>query len=147
MDSTTSEPSGGSSPEASLALWHRMVAARDLRDLTTITHPDVVFRSPVTFRSHSGADALGLVLGAAMQVFGDFAYHRELVTREGTSVALEFIATVGDKQVKGIDLIRFDPAGLITEFEVLVRPLSGLQALAVAMNSKVGEALAARGRQ
>ena len=147
MSSTESGTAGGSSPETSLAVWHRMVAAGDLRDLPTITHPDVVFRSPVTFRSHSGADALALVLGAAMEVFSDFAYHRELMTRDGSSVALEFSATVGDKQVKGIDLIRFDPAGLITEFEVLVRPLSGLQALAVEMNSKVGEALAARGER
>lgn len=147
MDTTASGPPGGPSPEASLALWHRMVASRDLRDLPTITHPEVVFRSPVSFTSHRGVDALALVLGAVMQVFGDFAYHRELVTGDGTSVALEFSATVGDRQVKGIDLIWFDDQGRITELEVLVRPLSGLQALAVAMNSKVGEALTALGKQ
>ena len=33
------------------------------------------------------------------------------------------------KELKGIDLIRFDEDGKIVDFEVMVRPMSGLQAL------------------
>ena len=54
-------------------------------------------------------------------------------------MVLEFSARVGDKQLKGIDLIRFDSDGKIVEFEVMIRPLSGLTALAQAMAAKLGD--------
>ena len=51
--------------------------------------------------------------------------------------ALVFEARVGDKQVQGLDLLRFDDDGLIEDFTVMVRPLSATMALAEA----VGEGL------
>jgi hypothetical protein len=39
--------------------------------------------------------------------------------------------------VLGVDHLRFDDAGLVSEFTVLVRPLSGLIALAEAMGPRV----------
>jgi hypothetical protein len=48
-----------------------------------------------------------------MQVFEDFTYHRQLASDDGLNVVLEFSARVGDKQLKGIDLVRFDEAGKI----------------------------------
>ena len=77
-----------------------------------------------------------------MQVFADFAYHRELASADGLSVVLEFSATVNGRELKGIDMIRFDEAGKIVEFEVMVRPLSGLQALGEEMGRRVGPYLA-----
>jgi hypothetical protein len=58
-------------------------------------------------------------------------------------VVLEFSARVGDKKIKGIDLVRFDEDGKIVEFEVMVRPLSGLQALGQAMGERLGARLPA----
>ncbi len=55
----------------------------------------------------------------------------------------EFSARVGDKQLKGIDLIRFDAEGRIVDFEVTIRPLSGLRALGEAMGQRIGPLLAA----
>ncbi len=126
---------------ASLAAWHRMVASRDLGDLPQILHPDAVFRSPVAFTPYRSAQALLLVLTNVLQVFEDFTYHRQLASEDGLSVVLEFSARVGDKQLKGIDLIRFDEQGRIVEFEVMVRPLSGLQALAEAMGKRLASQL------
>lgn len=122
---------------ASLAHWHRMVAARDLAELTAIVHPDACFRSPVAHKPYPGADAVVLILRTVLGVFRNFTYHRELVSADGLSVVLEFSAEVGDKQLKGVDLIRFDDAGQIREFEVMVRPLSGLQALAAEMAARL----------
>ena len=68
-------------------------------------------------------------------MFEDFQYHRELT--DGTTWALEFSARIGAVSLKGVDLIRFNEAGLITEFEVLVRPAKGLQALAEAMSKQL----------
>jgi hypothetical protein len=50
---------------------------------------------------------------------------------------------VGDKQLTGIDMISFDELGLIVEFEVMVRPATGLQALGAGMARRIGPILAA----
>jgi len=109
--------------------------------LAAIVHPDAVFRSPMAHAPYKSAPALTLVLGTVIQVFEDFTYHRELFSDDGLSVVLEFSARVGDRQLKGIDLIRFDDDGKIVEFEVMVRPMSGLQALGAEMGKRLGHLL------
>lgn len=126
-------------PEAthSLQSWHRMVQQNDLRELPELLHPDAVFRSPMAHTPYPGAAAVALILNTVLQVFRDFTYHRELATADGLNVVLEFSARVGDKDLKGIDLIRFDETGRIIEFEVMVRPMSGLQALGAEMAQRL----------
>lgn len=127
----------------SLAAWHTMLAGRDLQGLPGILHPDAMFRSPMAFPPYRSAKAVALVLNTVLQVFEDFEYHRELASADGLSVVLEFSARVGDKQLKGIDLVRFDEQGLIVEFEVMVRPLNGLQALGEEMGRRLSQHLPA----
>lgn len=127
---------------ASLVLWHDMVSRSDMSGLAAITRPDVIFRSPAVHKPYQSAPVLAVILGTVMQVFEDFTYHRELATDDGLSVVLEFSARVGDRELKGIDMIRFDSEGKIAEFEVMVRPLSGLQALAGEMGARIGARLA-----
>jgi hypothetical protein len=122
----------------SLERWHKMIAGGDLSTLPSIVDADAVFRSPVANKPYASREAVVLVLNTAYQVFENFAYHRQLATDDGLSVVLEFSANVGDKQLKGIDFIRFNDAGKIVEFEVMVRPLSGLQALGEAMGARIG---------
>jgi hypothetical protein len=70
-----------------------------------------------------------------MEVFQDFTYVDELT---GTDThALVFAATVGGKQVQGLDHLRYDDDGLIDQLAVMVRPLSGAIALAEAMAPRV----------
>ena len=127
----------------SLETWHHMVASRDLSNLPSIVHPDAVFRSPMANTPYASAPALQLALSTVIQVFEDFTYHRQLATDDGLNIVLEFSARVGDKQLKGIDLVRFNEQGQITEFEVMVRPLSGLQALGAEMGARLGDKLPA----
>ena len=128
---------------ASLAKWHDMVTAQDLGGLRAITHPEAVFRSPVAHKANHSAEAVVLAVSTAASVFSDFAYHREAATADGLSVVLEFSAKVADKSVKGIDFIRFDEDGLIVDFEVMMRPLSGVQAMAEEMGQRLGAILPA----
>ncbi|MDP9527741.1 MULTISPECIES: nuclear transport factor 2 family protein [Pseudomonas] len=132
-------------PQAAVSLqrWHAMVAGQDLHDLPGLLDPKVVFRSPMAHSAYPGAQVVATILGTVLNVFEDFAYHRELATADGLSVVLEFSARVGDKQIKGIDLIRFDEGGKIVEFEVMVRPMSGLQALGEEMGKRLSAYLAA----
>lgn len=125
-----------------LQRWHAMLANRDLQALPDLLAPDAVFRSPMAHTPYPGAPVVSMILNTVINVFEDFTYHRELATGDGLSVVLEFSARVGDKQLKGIDLIRFNPQGQIIEFEVMIRPLSGLQALGEEMGRRLAPYLA-----
>lgn len=126
---------------AALAQWHALIANNDLRTLHELLHPQAVFRSPMAFTPYAGAPVVSMILNTVIQVFEDFAYHRELATADGLSAVLEFSARVGDRELKGIDLIRFDENGKIVEFEVMVRPMSGLQALGDEMGKRLAPLL------
>lgn len=123
---------------ASLAKWHDMIGRGDLGELASIVHPDATFRSPVAFKPYRSAQAVILALTTVLTVFEDFEYHRQAATPDGLNVVLEFAARVGDKAVKGIDFVRFDPDGLIVDFEVMMRPMNGVQALAAEMGQRLG---------
>ncbi|MGR2708249.1 polyketide cyclase [Pseudomonas sp. IB20] len=125
-----------------LQRWHALLATRDLTSLPELLAPEAVFRSPMAHTPYPGAPVVSMILNTVIKVFEDFTYHRELATGDGLSVVLEFSARVGDKQLKGIDLIRFNEQGQIVEFEVMVRPLSGLQALGEEMGRRLAPYLA-----
>ncbi|MCA0244132.1 MAG: nuclear transport factor 2 family protein [Proteobacteria bacterium] len=127
----------------SLEAWHAMVARGDLGELEAIVHPDAVFRSPMAINAYRPRPALLLALRTVVTIFKNFTYHRQLASADGLSVVLEFSALVNDKQIKGIDLIRFDDEGRIVEFEVMVRPLNGLQELGAEMGARLGQTLPA----
>jgi len=123
--------------QASLDTWHQLIATNSMAGLDAIVADEVVFRSPVAHTPYPGRAAIALVLTTVNQVFRDFRYHRSFVSEDGHSVVLEFSATVDGKALKGIDMIRFNDAGQIAEFEVMVRPRSGLEALAAAMGARL----------
>lgn len=129
---------------ASLQRWHQLIAAKDLGPLPELLHADAVFRSPMAHTPYPGAQKVNLILNTVLQVFQDFAYHRELASADGLSVVLEFSARVGERQLKGIDMIRFDESGKIVEFEVMIRPMSGLQALGEEMGRRLAPFLAGK---
>ena len=128
--------------QRTIETWHEIVASRDLSGLEGIIHPDAVFRSPVAHTPYEGRDALVLALSTVINVFEDFTYHRQFFTGDGRNATLEFSAHVGGKQLKGIDLIKFNDEGKIIEFEVMIRPASGLMALGEEMGKRVGAKLA-----
>jgi 2,4-dienoyl-CoA reductase (NADPH2) len=128
---------------ATLKKWHAMVAQMDLSDLGSILHPKAVFRSPMAHSPYAGAQAVQLILTTVSKVFEDFSYHRELTSAEGLSVVLEFSAKVNGKALKGIDMVQFDAEGKIVDFEVMVRPMTGLQALGDEMAKLLAPYLAA----
>jgi SnoaL-like domain len=97
--------------------------------------PDVSFNSPVVFKPYRGRDAAGVVLEAVFQVFEDFHYIAEL--REGNREVLVFETRVGDRQLQGVDILRLGDDGLVAELIVMVRPMSGMLALAEAMRVKL----------
>jgi SnoaL-like domain len=113
--------------------FRRAIEARDLEAAVALLRDDVVFRSPVVFKPYHGREALRLILQAVLAVFEDFHYVREIGADDARDHALMFEARVGDKHIEGCDFIQLDQDGAISEFTVMVRPMSGMLALAEAM--------------
>lgn len=124
-----------------LAAWHHMVATGELSDVEALIRPDAYFSSPAYWKPYHGSAAVAHVLQTALSVFSTFTYHRQFATDDGRSVTLEFSAKVGDLELKGVDLIAYDSDGLIERFEVMIRPLRSLAALAEAMKARVDVSL------
>ena len=118
------------------------VEAQDRDAMVAALAPDVVLHSPITFRPFEGREAVALLFGVLLDTFEDFRYSDEL---DGNGVkALVFEARVGDRLVQGLDLLRFDADGLVSDFTVMVRPLSAAMALAEAVGKGLEEAAAGR---
>ena len=112
------------------------VKSRDAEALTDALADDVVFRSPVVFKAYDGKPVVSAILTeGAMKVFDDFRYVERF--EDGDVAALIFKARVGDREVDGLDLLRFDGDGKVTELMVMVRPMSGLHALSEAMGREL----------
>lgn len=123
--------------KASLEKWHQMIESRDMSILNELLADDVVFRSPVAYNGYEGKQVVFFILSNVIQIFENFTYHREFYTEDQQSVVLEFSANVGEKKLKGIDMIRFNEQGKIVDFEVMLRPKSGLEALAAQMGQRM----------
>jgi hypothetical protein len=108
---------------------------KDFSALEELFSEDVVFRSPVVFSPYEGRDAVAMLLGAVSQVFEDFRYVDQVET--GDAAVLVFAARVGDRELDGVDILRFDGEDRIAEMMVMVRPMSGVHALAEAMQAKL----------
>lgn len=110
------------------------VERSDIEAASELLAPDIVFHSPVTFHPFIGRETVIQLLSIVAQTFEDFRYTDELVT-DGAH-ALIFKAAIDGKELEGIDLLRFDEHGLIADFTVMLRPLSGLIPFAQAMGEK-----------
>lgn len=121
-----------------LERWHKVVFEKDLKTLNELIADKITFYSPVVFKPKSTKEEAIFVLSNVIEVLTEFKYYREFI--DGKNWALEFSAVVNGKSVKGIDLIEFNDEGQIVNFEVLIRPLSGLIALGEDMNRRFADA-------
>lgn len=111
--------------------FRKAAETKDFSAIDELFAEDVTFRSPVVYKPYQGRESVATLLGAVAQVFEDFHYTDH--TETGDTATLAFSARVGEKELDGIDLLRFDDDGRIREMMVYVRPMSGVTALAEAM--------------
>jgi hypothetical protein len=96
----------------------------------------VVFTSPVAFKPYAGKPITAAILRGVMRIFEDFRYVHEIADSNGRDHALVFETTVSGKKISGCDSPHFNGEGLIDDFLVMVRPLSGATALSEAMGAQ-----------
>jgi ketosteroid isomerase-like protein len=113
------------------------IEARDFDGLGALFTDDVVFRSPVVHAPYVGRDQAMALLRAVGEVFEDFRYTREMGAPGAPDSALVFRARVGDRELEGCDFIHVNEDGLIDELFVMVRPITGVMALAEAMKRQL----------
>jgi hypothetical protein len=97
---------------------------------------DVEFRSPAVYKPYHGKEQVDGILRLVATVFENFRYTNEW--RNGRTTILFFEANVGDRDLQGIDILEENEAGQIEKFTVMIRPLSGLQAVAGTMAARLG---------
>lgn len=115
--------------ERPLDTWHRLVRTQDPLGLDSLLAEDAVFYSPVVHTPQRGKKLAAGYLSAAFHVFFNpsFRYVREIV---GASDAmLEFETVVDGVLVNGVDLIKWNDAGRIVEFKVMLRPLKAINVI------------------
>ena len=111
--------------------FREAVERADMDAAVALLAEGVVFRSPAVFKPYEGRETVATILRTVFEVFEDFRYTGEL---DGDGVhGMLFEARVGDRSLQGIDLLRADADGQIAEFTVMIRPASGLIALAERM--------------
>ena len=115
--------------------------AKDFSQLEEFFAEDAIFRSPVVYKPYEGRPAIKVLLSAVVQVFEDFRYTDQVET--GDTAVLVFEARVGEREVHGVDILRFGADGRATELTVMVRPMSGMHALAERMREMLEAAGAA----
>ncbi|MHC9292317.1 nuclear transport factor 2 family protein [Mycobacterium sp. LTG2003] len=116
--------------------FRQAVEARDEAAIAALLADDVVFTSPVAFKPYPGKPITAAILRGVMRVFEDFRYVREIGDANGRDHVLIFETTVAGKRITGADFIHTNDDGLIDDLMVMVRPLSGAQALAEAMGAQ-----------
>lgn len=124
-----------------LAAWHAyMAAGGDPQALRDLLAEDAVFHSPVVHTPQQGRDKVFAYLHAASHVLGGdhFRYLREIV--DGNQAVLEFQSELDGIQINGVDIIRWNDAGQIEDFKVMVRPLKAINKVL----EKMGAMLAAQ---
>lgn len=123
---------------APLRAWHEIAASRDLAGLDALLAEDCVFRSPAVHTPQVGKAVSRAYLSAALLVLGPtLSYEHEWC--DDVSAVLEFTAEISGLSVHGVDLLRWDAAGRVVEFTVMVRPFQGLTMLMEAMAEQLRE--------
>jgi hypothetical protein len=93
--------SGGRSP------FRAAVESKDFNQVEATLTPDVHFRSPVVFAPYEGRQSFGALLREVGSVLAPQLVHRWQV-RECDREVLCFTSRVGDREVEGVDLPRYD---------------------------------------
>lgn len=120
-----------------MSSFREAVDRRDLDAVVAMLADDVVFLSPVVFKSYRGKPVVAAILRAVIEILEGFHYVREL--HDGAEHALVFEATVDGLTITGCDFLRYDADGKIAELMVMVRPLRAAQALAARMGAVFGD--------
>ena len=113
-------------------------AARDLDGLLSLLSKDVAFHSPfVSEPGFEGRDATQVIFAIAFDVLKGDRYTHDFGDERSRVLVAD--SRVLDKPIKTSTVLEFDADGSIREIWMMVRPLTGLTALAEAVGRAIQE--------
>lgn len=115
--------------------FRKMAEAGNIEGRRKLFREDVTFRSPFVHTPYEGIEATAFLLGQVVQVFENFRYIAQV--EAGDVAVLQFEASVGDRDLQGVDIIRFDEDGLIADLTVMIRPMTGLAKIGEEMKRRI----------
>jgi len=115
------------------------VEAGQIDDMIDAFTEGAVLHSPVSFNPIVGSLAIRSLLTVLLEVFQDFRYTDQLDSNDGTR-GLIFRARIGDRDLEGLDLLRFDESDKICDLTVMVRPRSAIEALRLEVGTRLAPA-------
>ncbi|MCZ8136982.1 MAG: nuclear transport factor 2 family protein [Porphyrobacter sp.] len=117
-----------------------MESEGDEAALSAIIADDCVFHSPVVHTPQAGKPIVMAYLIAAAHTLGNDSFHyvRELV--DGDEMMLEFVTEMEGITVNGVDIIRWNADGKISDFKVMVRPLKAINKVWEMMGAQLAKA-------
>jgi hypothetical protein len=118
--------------------FRRAAEAKDLELAMETLREDVVLHSPILFRGFEGREVVAQVLTHVAATLEGLTYIDEV--RQGNSIALRFKATVGDRELEGIDFLELDDDDRVAELTVFMRPLSAITRFNEQMAARLGAA-------
>ncbi|GHC06786.1 nuclear transport factor 2 family protein [Thermomonas carbonis] len=126
-----------------IEIWHQLVASSDASGLNSLLADDAVFLSPIVHTPQHGKALAKAYLSAAFQVFFNpsFRYVRQIIGPH--DAMLEFETEIDGVMVNGVDIIKWNEAGRIIEFKVMIRPLKAVNLI----HERMGAMLAAAQRK
>lgn len=110
----------------------RLRAAMEAHDhaaVVSLFAPDIVLNSPILGTRFEGREALSDLYAGIIEGFTDYRYTHEMES-DGAQL-LGFAGTARGRKLEGVDIIRVNDEGQITEMTVMIRPLAGLIAFLV----------------
>jgi hypothetical protein len=124
--------------------WHRIVEERDVAGLDALLADEAVFHSPVVHNPQVGKVITKKYLAAAFHVFFNDSFHYVRELQADRDAVLEFEVELDGITVNGVDMIKWNDAGKIIEFKVMLRPLKAVnlihQKMAEMLKAQAGRA-------
>jgi hypothetical protein len=115
----------------------RCVEARDVGPVAELLAEDVRLFGSLAGKPYEGKQAVLAVLTMLLEVLDDLAYVAEYDSAVG--LVLLTTATIGGRRADGVQVLRFDDDGRISEFRDFIRPLSAANALLAAAETYLVE--------
>ena len=107
--------------------WHDYLKTRDADALRDISHPALLFESPILHTPRRGREIAVNYLSDAVKALSGPAFRYVGEWRSENGAVLEFENDIEGLGINGVDIITVsDDGSLITHFKMMIRPLKAI---------------------
>lgn len=114
-----------------------MVVTQDPSGLRDLLADDVVFHSPIVHSPQRGRELAARYLEAALHAFFNPTFHVVRKLFGDRDAMLEFESGIDGVTVNAVDIVRWNDAGQIVDFKVMVRPLKAIGVVQQKMTARL----------